>query len=138
MGWERDLQGARQAAAVHEMVLEIDNIRTAWKWAINNLGLKLLMEGINGLCIFFDRYHQRLEGEAICHSLVERLDGIIVSNISGPCAQADAHSAHIDRLKLLARASGMGWIFQSEIGKFGSISPTAPKMPVYARKWRTG
>jgi predicted ATPase/DNA-binding CsgD family transcriptional regulator len=82
--WEYALQGSQQLVAQKEMVLDIDNIRAAWSWAGDEGKHQLLLEGINGLCIFYERNRQRVEGEIVCHLLLERLEGLHSFKIAEP------------------------------------------------------
>jgi tetratricopeptide (TPR) repeat protein len=55
------------------MTVEMDNIRAAWELAIKQQRFNILIEGINGICMFYDRSRQRFEGKAICQALANRL-----------------------------------------------------------------
>jgi len=114
--WERELQGPRQGTAQKEMVLEIDNIRAVWEMGVKKTRLRSLMEGINGLCVFYMENRQLLNGEATCRSLVERLDALRASHQDNvdPCDDEDADQ--IDHLKLLVRALAWGGFFTGWVG----------------------
>ena len=63
----------------------------------------LLLEGISGLCVFFERNRQRDEGRAVCDSLVERLENNQTSGGSFG-------------FKLIARALAWGAFFNMRLG----------------------
>jgi predicted ATPase/DNA-binding SARP family transcriptional activator len=111
--WERDLQGPQQAEASQEMTVEIDNIRSAWNWAVENTRVRLLLGAINGLCIFDFEYRQGVEGEVICRYLIENLDALRVSDKSKPDSLNQGSAIHIDILKLKARVLAWGGLFNS-------------------------
>ncbi len=83
---ENDLEGERQGVIQAEMGVEIDNIRTAWAWAVEKAKLDKLLGAINALCHIFSGQYRRVEAEEICRSLVEKLD--IIQN----CASTGLHS----------------------------------------------
>ncbi len=114
--WERDLQGPRQATANQEMDVEIDNIRSAWNWSVENLRWKSLLGAINGLCIFDSEYRQGIEGEAICRHLVERLDALQVSDKSKPNFLDQDSAVHINTIKFKARVLAWGGSFNTLLG----------------------
>jgi len=74
------------------------------------------MDGINGLCIFYDRNRQRLEGETICRSIVDKLAVTCVSEKSEPGAHEQARMVQVDTLKLLARGLSWGGYFNMKLG----------------------
>lgn len=71
--WERALQGENQKTARQEVLLEIDNIRRAWDWAVDNSRWKTLLAAINGLGQLLVDNQQPIEGEKIWSSLDEKL-----------------------------------------------------------------
>ena len=114
--WERDLQGPRQAAAMQEMKVEINNIWAAWAWALDNAKAKTLLSGLNGLFIFLDRNHQLLEGEKTCRAILERFDTLSVSEQSEVGSLDDDSTDPIDFIKLQARALSWGSSFNYQTG----------------------
>jgi predicted ATPase/DNA-binding SARP family transcriptional activator len=112
--WGRQLQGPRQAAANREMKIEFGNIRTAWGWAVENLALKSLMDGINGLGVFFLYNRHPLEGEAACLSILERLETLGVSDPNKNGSGKKPPMVQIERCKLQARALAWGGLFHSD------------------------
>lgn len=64
--WNADLRGSRQLEALAEMDLEIENIRTAWDWAMSRKQIDGLYQAVDGICellIWRGLFH---EGERIC------------------------------------------------------------------------
>jgi tetratricopeptide (TPR) repeat protein len=111
-GWERALQGRQQAAAIQEMTVEIDNIRGGWEWAIKRQRFYLLIGGINGLCMFYNRKRQRIEGRAICQALSDRL---ALLRDSDSYKEADLRR-QVEILKLQARTLFWGAWFNIILG----------------------
>ncbi len=60
-----DLKGARQKAALRALVAEIDNIRLAWRWAIEHETLGTLDACLLPLFIFFDLGSRNMDGCAL-------------------------------------------------------------------------
>jgi len=112
VGRERDLQGPRQGAALKEMVSDIDNIRIAWAWAVENTRWQQLFGSLNGLCFFYYRSRQRMEGIATCQALVEKLIEVRDSDKY----KLEDRTTQIDILKLQARALAWGVFFNGITG----------------------
>jgi predicted ATPase len=108
--WERDLQGLRQGDVYKEMGLEIDNIRRARDWAVDNGNVKTLLSAFNGLCIFLDKTGRNIEGDTTCRSLIEKLDAVRVSQ------PLKSEPSNIDISKLQARALAWGCKFKVTLG----------------------
>jgi hypothetical protein len=72
-GWEANLKSARQAAALEEMDLEIENARAAWDWAAERERVELLDQALDGLCIFYDYRRRGQEIESACKLAAEAL-----------------------------------------------------------------
>ncbi len=110
--WERDLQGPRQGDARKEMVVEIDNIRAAWAWSVENARIKALLGGLNGLCIFYNVRRQRLEGAAVCQTLLDQLTEVrgLDPNETGELSKQN------EILKLKARTLAWGCYFNGILG----------------------
>jgi predicted ATPase/DNA-binding NarL/FixJ family response regulator len=103
-GWERDFNSTRKGEALDEIEIEIDNIRTAWKWAVDKLHLESLSNGIHGLCGFYARRHRYNEGEAACRTLVEKLGFENAQEQSWMENEIDKNRNLTDLLNLLAMA----------------------------------
>jgi tetratricopeptide (TPR) repeat protein len=116
--WERDLQGTRQVEAIQEIKVEIDNIRSAWNWAVENMRVKSLLGAINGLCLCYSNLNLDKECEAICRSLVESVDSVLVSDILKSDFLEEGSAVHIDSLKLKARALALAVFFNTILGNF--------------------
>jgi predicted ATPase len=101
--WEKDLEGARQSDAMKAIAVEIDNISSAWDWAIKECKIKTLLGALNSLCHFYSRRNQHLEGEKVCRSIHERLDSSKVSDFPRMDALEGRRQSKIETLKLLVR-----------------------------------
>jgi predicted ATPase/DNA-binding SARP family transcriptional activator len=71
--WETELKGSGQKAALTEMMLEIENARAAWNWAVQQMHAERLNQMIDGLCRFYERRGRFREGESACRLAVEKL-----------------------------------------------------------------
>ncbi|MBV7338793.1 hypothetical protein KFU94_63355 [Chloroflexi bacterium TSY] len=70
---EDDLKGARQQQALNEIEAEGENVRVAWRWAVEYGEIACLDQAINCLGIFYEwrgRYH---DGEVACQIATDKL-----------------------------------------------------------------
>ena len=86
--------------------IEIENIRAAWQWALENFRPELLSQGIRGLCRFFGKRYWYNEGEATCRTLVDRLDRVHELDQSWQEVDAYGNNNRTDLKNLLAMAGG--------------------------------
>jgi tetratricopeptide (TPR) repeat protein len=68
-----DLRGLRQAAALNEVELELDNIRAAWDWAVEHNAVHLIQQAAFSLFYFLDARSRWQEGELRFEKAVEYL-----------------------------------------------------------------
>jgi tetratricopeptide (TPR) repeat protein len=115
-GWESDLKGPRQGAAMAEMAVEIDNIRIAWEWAVDKTKLKHLRGAINGLCNFYYRQNRRLEGEKACQLVVEKLAAMGAADQHTASSLEEDRTDQVDKLKLQVRMLSWGGFFNMDLG----------------------
>jgi predicted ATPase/DNA-binding SARP family transcriptional activator len=67
--WRGELVGPRQLDALAEMDTEIRNVRAAWGWAVGHNLTADLLQGMEGLCRYYEwRGHHR-EGAVLCQAL---------------------------------------------------------------------
>ena len=52
--WATDLKGPRQQAAMAEIEADSENVRAAWKWAVERGQVKQLEQAMEGLCRFYE------------------------------------------------------------------------------------
>ena len=102
--WEIDLEGPEQGAAMKEIAVDIDNIHGAWEWAVDTDNIKALLGAINGLCHFYERRNQHLEGEKVCRFLAKKLGALQDSDQPQMGSSEDERGSQIDILKLQVRA----------------------------------
>ncbi len=114
--WERDLQGPRQAEALVEMRIEIDNIRTAWTWALGKTRYQQLSNAINGLCMFYYRNYQRSEGVEMIRTLLEKIEVVGIFDESKQNFRG-VRSKQLDQIQLLARAYCWGALLSQKLGR---------------------
>lgn len=70
---EADWHGSRQKDAAAEIQDEIDNIQAAWVSAANQGKTKLLAQGLNSLCRFYQREGRMKDGQNACRITGEGL-----------------------------------------------------------------
>lgn len=70
---ESRLHGPEQQAALAHIALELDNIRTAWRWAVDHHQIDQLKKAMHSLGLFYERRNSYQEGEAAFRSAVEQL-----------------------------------------------------------------
>ena len=74
-GWENDLKGQRQAVAVAEMDIEIENCRLAWEWAAEQQRVDWLGDMLEGLYLYYEWRLRWPEATAVFKYAIERLSG---------------------------------------------------------------
>ena len=52
--WAADLKGPRQQAAMAEIEADSENVRAAWKWAVERGQMRQLGQAMEGLCRFYE------------------------------------------------------------------------------------
>jgi predicted ATPase/DNA-binding SARP family transcriptional activator len=103
---ENDLKGARQQEALAEIELEIENIRTAWRWAVDRHQVDYLSKATDSLGCFHEWRGRYLEGRDLFQAaaaLLERPD-------SG------------QTMRLLAKALAWQSVFERIIGDFAGAN----------------
>jgi predicted ATPase/class 3 adenylate cyclase len=88
-GWEADLKGPRQRAALAEMDAEIENARAAWEWAAEQGQAERLDRALEGLCLFYWRRSRFLEGEAACRVAESTLATMDSAGLQSPQPEAE-------------------------------------------------
>ncbi len=91
--WSQKLQGPSQPDALAELDAEIDNVRTAWSWAVKHGEMDRLVDGMEGLGPFCDWRARYAEGEKLFRLLA---DGV-------------AAGALISAPRVKARAGALAW-----------------------------
>ncbi len=69
--YQSDLQGARQREALQAIGVEIENVRTAWRWAISQENMALIDQAMTSLFHFYDMRSWFLEGEDLFRRTAE-------------------------------------------------------------------
>jgi tetratricopeptide (TPR) repeat protein len=111
-GWEQDLKGRRQQAALAEMDVETENVRAAWDWAVERGYVEQLDRAIEGLALFYDHRSRYHEGEAAFREASDRL-AAIVERSSGDEARHGSGNA----VRVLARTLAWCGIFGGLLGR---------------------
>lgn len=79
-----DLQGGRQREAMLELEPELDNIRAAWLWAVEQARLEIIQPAVEGLSLFFEFRGRYTEGIQAFTPLRQRLQHEPPTKQSGP------------------------------------------------------
>lgn len=61
-----DLQGSRQAEAVHNLLPDLPNIQMAWFWAVTHRRVDCLEMALDGLCGIYQWYGRYSDGVSAC------------------------------------------------------------------------
>lgn len=70
------LSGAEQQAALQEILLDLENVRTSWKWALDNGDALLAAQLLEGLHKFHDVHARFQEGVELFRAAIERWQNI--------------------------------------------------------------
>ena len=73
--WEKDLTGSGQQEALSEMEAESENIRAAWRWAVEHVQIEQLDLAIEGLQNFYWQSGRYAEAEAAYGVAAEAIAG---------------------------------------------------------------
>ncbi len=114
---EQDLAGERQVAALDEVGREIDNCRTAWRWAVERRRWEDLRRAAGTLFAFYDTRTWSQEGEEAMGQAAAALEA--AASLPGAASQPAA--AEIERLLglMLAYQASFGlWWYNSEQARF--------------------
>jgi tetratricopeptide (TPR) repeat protein len=68
-----ELKGSRQIDAYIEIEAEVENIRVAWQWAVEQQHFESLKQAIDGLGMLFEWRGRYQDGEVACRAVVEQL-----------------------------------------------------------------
>lgn len=106
---DAELKGARAEVALVELEMELENIRLAWNWRIDQGRVTGLKEAADCLAYFYRRRGRFHEGEAIYRQTVGRLASLVTQAASPPAGLLQAQA------RLLAWQSN----FSQSIGQSG-------------------
>ena len=68
---ELDLKGGRQAEALDEVEIDLENVRTAWNWAVAHHASNLLDRAAGGMMYFMEARGRWQEGEELFANAIE-------------------------------------------------------------------
>jgi predicted ATPase/DNA-binding SARP family transcriptional activator len=74
--WATELKGPGQMRALAEMEADLDNLRAAWNWAVEQGSLGLIEQAVEALCTFYGRRGLVQEGEAMCQRAGDALSAL--------------------------------------------------------------
>ena len=74
---EIDLRGSGQSRAMAEIEVEIDNIRSAWQWAVSHEKYERSSRALEALALFHLWRGLLREGESLCRFAIDRVSTIL-------------------------------------------------------------
>jgi predicted ATPase len=80
---ESDLKGRRQKTAANEIETDIENVRIAWNWAVEQAHVELLSQALGGLGLAYEWYGRYQEGERTYDYATKKLTEIKTSQGQG-------------------------------------------------------
>ncbi|GAB4427391.1 MAG: hypothetical protein Kow0031_07410 [Anaerolineae bacterium] len=96
------LRGESPLAALAELRAELDNLRQAWGWLVNEAHFEALREGLPGLAHFYDLSNLFQEGEAVFESAIACLQAMETGGLP-PAARLLLAELHLEQARLLTR-----------------------------------
>jgi DNA-binding SARP family transcriptional activator/predicted ATPase len=69
--WSKAFKGPRQSAVLMEANKEIDDVQSAWEWAVQQAEIKKLLRASEGLLLFYNLRYRFQEGEHTCQVAIE-------------------------------------------------------------------
>ncbi|NJC97482.1 MAG: hypothetical protein FIB03_14290 [Anaerolineae bacterium] len=100
---ENQLKGGKQVTALQEINTEIDNIRTAWRWAVDRRRAEEVGKAIEGLWAFYELRGWYQEGEDTFGSAATRFREIL--------AGYEFSEMGFERVILGMALSRLGWFY---------------------------
>jgi len=113
--WETDITGGRQVEAIREIAAEVENIRAAWEWAIQQAKIDELRPAANALHYFFQMQSRFLAGAKAMEGAAQSLD-----TGTSPWGKADVTGSPAAALAELLVYYGwfcirLGWFEQARV-----------------------
>lgn len=71
--WDQNLKGPYQQKALMEIEIDLENVRTAWDWAVEHGCSEQLDQAMDGLCRFYYWGNHYLDGLSACQYAAEKL-----------------------------------------------------------------
>lgn len=78
-----DMTGGRQQESTAEAAAELENIRTAWQWAVEHAHIDALHRSVQALALFFQFRGRYLEGADVFESAAHRLQALEPGEMQG-------------------------------------------------------
>jgi predicted ATPase len=109
--WAADLKGPRSHIVPGEIDVEIENVRAAWKWAVERKHTAYLGRAVEGLCLYYDARRRPHETDAACQLAVERLASEWFGDESEWRCPSGISTDHAEELLVLARMAAWQSLF---------------------------
>ena len=74
--WAADMKGPRQLVALEEVASELQNVRAAWSWAIQQGQVGRLDRAVEGLCLFYEQCGRYQDAKVACQIAADRLETV--------------------------------------------------------------
>jgi predicted ATPase/DNA-binding SARP family transcriptional activator len=101
--WAEELKGPGQRTAMEAIERDVEDVRSAWDWAVRRGDVGRLAQAMEGLCLYYERQGRYQDGDAICSAAVEGLVGHLRTR-SPSCTDHSAYVVGVKRVlsRLLA------------------------------------
>ena len=71
--WGKQLKSAQQREALEAMEPDVENLRIAWRWAVETQDWSRLSNGLDGMGWYADLRFRFMEGERACRTALEKI-----------------------------------------------------------------
>ena len=114
--WGKELKSTRQREAVETMELDVENLRAAWRWAVETQDWQAIAGGLEGMSLFADLHFRFEEGERACRTVLEHIPAQPNTHLFSALTTWQAHF-----LRRLGQAERARQLLQSELERLGAL-----------------
>lgn len=115
-GWEKDLKSSRQREALEAMDQEVENLRLAWRRAIETQDWQWIAKGLEGMAWYVEMRLRFPEGERACRTALEQISPFSHSSLFSALTAWQAR--FLCRLGQVKRA---GESLKTELERLGTL-----------------
>lgn len=119
------LHGPEQQAALAQLAQEIDNVRTAWAWAVQQQQLDQLGQAMHSLGLFYEWRNDYQEGEAAFHDAVAHLQRVAQPSPRRQQVLAQALTWQAAFTRLNGRLAEAGQLLQQSLQGLATLTGDA-------------
>jgi predicted ATPase len=114
--WGKELKSALQREAVEAMELDVENLRAAWRWAVEIQDWQGITGGLEGMGWYADLRFRFQEGERACRTALERIPAQPNPQLFSALTTWQAHF-----LGRLEQAESASKLLQDELERLGAL-----------------